>query len=113
MMKQLTIVSIAILLTVMFSVGFLTTPEKAEAGVVPLEGIKYDVNFSLEDNLKLFVGKRVYVTIDSGKTFAGIVKEVGNHLMWLEKLEGKDFFDALIRINSITAVDTKFRDMKP
>ncbi len=112
-MKQLTILSIAILLTVMFSVGFLTTFQKAEAGVIPLEGIKYDVNYSLEDNLKLFVGKRVYVTLDSGKTFIGVVKEVGNHLMWLEKLEGKEFFDALIRINSITAIDTRFRDLKP
>ena len=53
------------------------------------------------------------MTLDSGKTFVGIVKEVGNHLMWLEKLEGKEFFDALIRINSITAIDTRFRDLKP
>jgi len=113
MTKQLTILSLAILLTVLFSVGFLATPQKAESGVVPLEGIKYDVNFSLEDNLKLFVGKRVYVTLDSGKTFVGIVKEVGNHLMWLEKLEGKEFFDALLRINSITAIDSRFRDLKP
>jgi len=89
MMKQLKILSLAILLTVPFSLGFLTTPEKAEAGVVSLEGIKYDVNFSLEDNLKSLAGKRVYVTLDSGKTFTGTVKEVGNHLLWLEKLEGK------------------------
>jgi len=112
-MKQFAIVSFAILLTVMFSAGFLATPGKTEAGVVPLEGIKYDVNFSLEENLKMFVGKKVYITLDSGKTFAGIVKETGNHLMWLEKLEGKEFFDALIRINSITAIDTRFRDLKP
>ncbi len=112
-MKQLTTLCIVILLTMLFPVGYLTTPEKAEAGVVPIEGIKYDVNFSLEDNLKSFVGKRVYVTLDSGKTFVGIVKEVGNHLIWLEKLEGKEFFDALIRINSITAIDTRFRDLKP
>ena len=59
MMKQLTILSLAIFLTVLFSVGFLTTPQKAEAGVVPLEGIKYDVNSSLEDTLKSFVGKKV------------------------------------------------------
>ncbi len=112
MVKQLTILSLAILLTTLFSVGFLTIPGKADAGVVPLEGIKYDVNFSLEDNLKLFIGMKVYVTLDSGKTFAGNVKEVGNHLIWLEKLDGKEFFDALIRINSITAIDTRFRDLK-
>ncbi|MBU2622643.1 MAG: hypothetical protein KKD92_10035 [Proteobacteria bacterium] len=91
MVKQMTILSLAILLTALFSVGFLTVPGKAEAGVVPLEGIKYDVNFSLEDNLKSFVGKKVYVTLDSGKTFAGIVKETGNHLLWLENWTAKSF----------------------
>jgi hypothetical protein len=112
MLKQLTIPGLAILLTVLFSAGFFATPEKACAGIVPLEGMQYNVNASLEDNLKSLVGKKVYVTLDSGKTFTGTVKEVGNHLMWLEKLDGKDFFDALIRINTITAIDAKFRDMK-
>jgi hypothetical protein len=112
-MKQFKILSFAILLNVIFSAGFPTFPGKAEAGIVPLEGMQYNVNASLEDNLKSLAGKRVYVTLDSGKTFTGIVKEVGNHLIWLEKLEGRDFFDALIRINSITAIDAKFRDMKP
>jgi len=112
-MKQFAIVSFVILMTVIFSAGFLAMPGKTEAGVVPLEGIKYDVNFSLEENLKMFVGKKVYITLDSGKTLAGIVKDTGTHLLWLEKLEGKEFFDALIRIDTINAIDTRFRDMKP
>ncbi len=112
-MKQLKILSFAILLTVIFSADFLTFPGKTEAGVVPLDGMQYNVNISIEDNLKSLAGKRVYVTLDSGKTFTGTVKEVGNHLLWLEKLEGKEFFDALIRINTITAIDTRFRDLKP
>lgn len=113
MMKQLKKFCSAILILLFFSVLFLTAPGKVEAGTVLLEGIKYEVNSSLEDNLKLFVGKKVFVTLDSGKSFAGVIKEVGSHLMWLEKLEGKEFFDALIRINSITAIDTRFRDLKP
>jgi len=112
MLNRLKIISLTVLLIALFSVGFLATPEKSEAEVVSIEGIKYDVNYSLEDNLKLFIGKKVYVTLDSGKTFAGNVKEVGNHLMWLEQLDGKEFFYALIRINSITAIDTRFRDLK-
>lgn len=112
-MKQLTIPGLAILITLLFSAGFFATPEKVCAGIVPIEGMQYNVNSSLEDNLKSLTGKRVYVTLDSGKTFTGIVKEVGNHLLWLEKLDGKDFFDALIRINTISAIDAKFRDMKP
>jgi hypothetical protein len=32
--------------------------------------------------------------------------------MHLEKLEGKDYFDALLRIENIIAIDTKFRDIQ-
>ncbi|MBW2250084.1 MAG: hypothetical protein JRF60_05515, partial [Deltaproteobacteria bacterium] len=77
-----------------------------------IKGISYNVNSSLADNLKSLIGKKVYVTLDSGKTFAGLVKEVGNHLMHLEKLDGKDYFDALLRIENISAIDTRFRDTK-
>jgi hypothetical protein len=51
----------------------------------------------------------VVVTLNSGKTFTGNVKDVGNHLLHLEKLEGKEYFDALIVIQDISAVDTRFR----
>jgi hypothetical protein len=84
----------------------------AKAEVVALEGMSYNVNASLQDNLKSLVGKYIHVTLDSGKTYSGSVKEVGNHFMHLEKLQGKDFFDALIRIESISAVEAKFRDFQ-
>ena len=73
------------------------------------ETIKYLVNASIADNLKSLLGKQVYVTLDSGKTFAGFVKEVGNHLLHLEKLQDKDYFDALIKMEDISAIDTRFR----
>lgn len=76
----------------------------------PIEGVSYNVKTSLADNLKALVGKRVYVTLDSGTTFIGTVKEVGDHLLHLEKLDRKDYFDALIQIKNIIAIDTKFRD---
>ena len=73
------------------------------------EKISYHVNASIADNLKSLMGKQVYVTLDSGKTFAGFVKAVGDHLLHLEKLHDKDYFDALIQIEIISAIDTRFR----
>jgi hypothetical protein len=32
--------------------------------------------------------------------------------MHLEKLDGKDYFDALLRIDNISAIDTRFRDIQ-
>jgi small nuclear ribonucleoprotein (snRNP)-like protein len=90
---------------------FLTLPAEVEAKskVAAIEGMSYNVNSSLVDNLKSLIGKKVNVTVASGKTFSGVVKEVGMHLLHLEKLAGKDYFDALIRIENISAIDAQFR----
>ena len=106
--------SVGVMLAILFFVAVLTPPAEAEAQakVVAIEGMKYQVGASMQDNLKSLVGKKVYVTLASGKTFAGFVKEVGNHFMHLEKLDKKDFFDALIRIEDISAIDAKFRNFK-
>ncbi|MDH3960979.1 MAG: hypothetical protein OET55_06880 [Desulfuromonadales bacterium] len=45
--------------------------------MVAIDGVAYKVKFSLMDNLKLFVGKRINVTLASGYSFEGTVKEVG------------------------------------
>lgn len=78
----------------------------------PVEGVRFDVGFSMKDNLKSLVGKDVYVHLSCGKTLQGFVKSVGDSLVHLEKLAGRDFFDALVKIEDISAVELKFRDMK-
>lgn len=87
----------------------LTAAEKAAPEAA--ESVSYNVNASLPDNLKSLTGKTVYVTLASGNTMSGIVKEVGNHLLHLEKLTGKEYFDALVRIDTISAIDTRFRNL--
>jgi len=115
MMKKSKIVgSIASLIAILFNVAMFMPPlnAAAETRAVPIQGISYNVNLSLQDNLKSLIGKKVYVTLNSGKSFAGFVKEVGDQLVHLEKLDGKDYFDALIRVEDIGAIDTKFRDVQ-
>ena len=115
MMKKSKMVgSVGLAVTILFYLTIFMLPTEAEAKtkVVAIEGISYNVNSSLADNLKSLMGKKVYVTLDSGKTFSGFVKEVGNHLMHLEKLDGKDHFDALLRIKNISAIDTRFRKIQ-
>jgi hypothetical protein len=77
-----------------------------------VEGVKFDTAMSLTDNLKAFSGKNVYVHLKSGKTMQGYVKSVDGSLLHLEKLAGRDFYDALVRIEDISAIEAKFRDMK-
>lgn len=73
------------------------------------EGASYNVNSSMTDNLKALTGKKVSIHLTGGKTLTGVVKEVGNGLVHLEKIEGREFFDALVHIGSIEALDTRFR----
>ena len=115
MMKKSKMVgSVGLALTILFylTIFVLPTETEAKSEVVAIEGISYNVNASMADNLKSLIGKKVSVTLDSGKTFSGLVKEVGNHLMHLEKLDGKDHFDALIRMENISAIDTRFRNIQ-
>ena len=114
MKKSMIVVSVGLTVTILFYAAILMLPAKVEAAtkVVAIEGISYNVNSSMVDNLKSLSGKKVYVTLDSGETFAGFVKEVGDHLMHLEKLDGKDYFDALIRIENINAINTRFRNIQ-
>ncbi len=115
MMKTLKMVgTVGFVLAILFGATISIQPTNAEAKakVVLIEGIGYNVNSSMADNLKSLIGKKVYVAVDSGATFVGFVKSVGNHLMHLEKLDRKDYFDALIRIERISAIDTRFREVQ-
>jgi hypothetical protein len=82
----------------------------AKQEIVAIEGMSYNVDASMTDNLKSLLGKKVSLTTVSGKTFSGVVKEVGNHLIHLEKLEGKEFYDGLIVIEDISAIEAMFRN---
>ena len=97
---------------VLFAVAafILPTAVPAASKVVAIEGMSYDANASLADNLKSLTGKKVSITVDSGRTFSGILKAVGDHLVHLEKLDGKEYYDALIPIDRISALEARFRE---
>ena len=115
MMKKATVLSLlGIAIALLFSTALFALPKEvaAQSKVEAIKGMSYNVNSSMADNLKSLVGKKVSVTIDSGKTFTGFVKEVGEHMLHLEKLVGKDYYDALIRIEDISAIEAMFRNFK-
>jgi len=96
---------------IFFAVAFINFPAQARSLTI-VEGASFSVSGSVKDNLKNYQGKDVVIYLHSGKNFQGHVKAIGDHLIHLEKIAGKDFYDALIRIEDITAIEAKFRDMK-
>jgi hypothetical protein len=99
-------------MTMCLATSFSCPLEAQTKKVTPLEGVQFDTSHTMADNLKAYVGKDVIVNLRAGKTLQGYVKSVGNGLLHLEKLSGKDFYDALIRIEDISSIEVKFRDMK-
>lgn len=70
--------------------------------------VEYKLDWTIEENLKMFKGKRVNLIV-AGYSASGMVKDVKDGLLHLEKIVGRDFFDALIRVDKIHAVEAQFR----
>lgn len=59
--------------------------------------------------LQLAAGQPIEVTLANGKAFAGQLGTVGAHTMILTKLSGKDYYDALIRIDDVSSIEVRVR----
>ena len=110
--RNLSVVTVVVTVSLGILISFPVTTFAGKPKVVAVEGVSYNVSASMRDNLKALNGKRVYVTLSSGKIFSGLLKKVGEHLIHLEKIAGKEYFDALIRVEDISAVDTMFRRLQ-
>jgi hypothetical protein len=94
------------------SMSFVAQASAESKKPTPVEGASFDTSFPLKENLKTFLGKDVQLLLRSSQTVEGYVKSVGDHFVHLEKLAGKDFYDALVRIDDISAMEARFREMK-
>lgn len=55
------------------------------------------------------VGKRVGLVLTSGPELAGVVTAVGDHVVHLSELTGREFFDAVVSLDRISAVVIRVR----
>lgn len=107
------IITTALAAILICSIIFPALPGETSAkSVTPVEGVRFDIGISMKDNLKSLIGKDVYVHLSCGKTLQGFIKSVGETVVHLEKLAGRDFFDALVKIEDISAIEVKVRDIK-
>jgi hypothetical protein len=59
--------------------------------------------------LERHVGKRVGLVMESGPDLTGVVVNVGDHVVHLGELQGREFFDAAVRLDRINAVVIRAR----
>jgi len=60
--------------------------------------------------LAKLVGKKVALRMKDGGELAGTVKTLGNHMVHLGALREREFFDAAVELNEISAVIVRTRD---
>jgi hypothetical protein len=60
--------------------------------------------------LERHVGKRVELKLASGESVSGTVGKVEQLVVHVERLVGKDFYDAVVRIDGIDAVVFRARE---
>jgi hypothetical protein len=64
---------------------------------------------SVKENFLANVGKRISDRTGSGDTIDGTIAKVGDHNVHISKLSGKDFYDAIVRIDKIESFTFRAR----
>ncbi len=84
----------------------------APASARPPEIGALQVDQSMRDNLRRLAegGKRVELVLKSGKSYRGKLGTVGERAVVVGEIEGREFFDALVLIDEIAAVEVRVRD---
>lgn len=80
--------------------------------IVLAQEMKFELNkgFGMKEILASYEGKRVAIRLDGGEELEGTVTRVGDQLVHFSKLSKRDFYDAVIRIDKITAVIFRARN---
>jgi hypothetical protein len=73
---------------------------------------KFEVkaNATMHDVLMERTGKRTTLRMQSGEDIEGTIVLVGNGLVHMTRLAGKEFYDAVVNIDRISAVIVRVRD---
>ena len=83
----------------------LTAPTFAEDQPLPVQG-----NQPIRETLQKKTGARATVQLIGGQELSGKIAEVGENTVHLSELTGKEFYDAVIRLDHISAVVLRMRD---
>ena len=99
---------ILVLFALLFAAGslmFALSKASSEEGKFELKA-----NATMHDVLAERTGKRTTLRMQSGEDIEGTVVLVGNGLVHVSKLAGKDFYDAVVNIDRVSAVIVKVRE---
>ncbi|TDU32363.1 hypothetical protein DFR24_1757 [Panacagrimonas perspica] len=87
---------------------FLASVVAASLSLLSLSAVAKDE--AMASILKDRNGKKVTVVLQSGTELSGKIKDVGSNTLTLTELSGKEFFDAVVDLDDISAVQYRARE---
>jgi hypothetical protein len=79
---------------------------------VSAEEQKYELKSAaatIKDVLAENINKRVVLRMEAGENLEGTIAKVGDSVVHISKISGRDFYDAVVRVDKISAVLFKVR----
>jgi uncharacterized protein (DUF608 family) len=72
----------------------------------------FDASLTVRDNLRRLqeAKKAVEVVLKNGKSYRGSVATVGDHAVLLTEIQGREFYDALVVLDEIAALEVRARN---
>lgn len=94
------------LTTVMLMLASCLSASSLDAQPAKLEVQSAD---TVKSVLERHVGKRVGVVLHTGQELTGVVTTVGDKVVHLAELSGREFFDAVVTLEHVAAVVVRVR----
>jgi hypothetical protein len=94
------------LVSILMAGSLVVGPSPAVAAEVALE---LDSPSAMKTNLERTVGQRVKLRLMTGQELEGVVTKVGATAVHLASLSGMDFYDAVVRLDHVSAVIMRMR----
>jgi hypothetical protein len=89
---------------------FALTMSAATSGAQTASGGEPFPPGGIADVLRARIGKSVTLGLRSGKDVAGTVSEVREGAVVVTHLQGRDFYDAIVRLDDVSSVELRLRD---
>ncbi len=97
----------SVLLVAFFVLSCMVMTPAAALSAEPKYEMKQEA--VIKDILNENLNKRVTVRLETGESLEGFVTKVGENLVHLSRITGRDFFDATVRIEKISSVVFRVR----
>jgi hypothetical protein len=99
----------SVVLVALFMISLTVSIQAVQAAGEAKQYVQLNAGVSLADNLTALKGKTATIYLASGQSITGIVKDVKDNVLHLEKISQKEFYDALVRVDSISAIEARVK----